>query len=160
MRDVDYCGNPADIEIFPEAPGALQRMKRRGFKLIIITNQSGIARGYLTEEDYHDVESELLRRLGIGLIDATYFCPDLPGPSPRRKPAPGMVFEAAGEHQIDLTRSFFIGDKESDVACGRNAGVRTILVQTGYGTGEVDCQPDWIARDLSEAADIITGSTQ
>ena len=156
MRDVDYCGNPDDVEIFPQAPGALRRLKEAGFKLIVVTNQSGIGRGYFTEAEYGKVEAEFNRQIGDGLIDANYYCPDLPGiDSIRRKPGPGMIFEAQRDHRLDLRRSFLVGDKASDIGCGRNASVRTILVQTGYGAGETNCGADWIARDLVEAADII-----
>lgn len=156
MRDVDYCGDPEEVEIFPGAAAALRRLKRGGYKLIVITNQSGIGRGYFAENDYRLVEQEFLRQLGAGLIDASYYCPDMPGKnSARRKPAPGMVFEAERDHRLDLARSWFIGDKASDIECGRNAGARTILVQTGYGAEQADCGADRIARDLAHAAEII-----
>ena len=159
MRDVDYCGDPAQVEVFLGAAEALQRLKARGYKLIILTNQSGIGRGYFSDAEYRAVEREFLRQLGGELIDATYYCPDLPDTnSLRRKPAPGMIFEAQRDHRLDLARSYLVGDKRSDIACGRNAGVRTILVQTGYGVHESDCQADWIARDLAHAATIILGT--
>lgn len=159
MRDVDYCGDPAQVEVFPGAAAALGRLKANGYKLIIVTNQSGIGRGYFSESDYRAVETEFLRQLGEGLIDATYWCPDLPDrTSLRRKPAPGMIFEAQRDHRLDLARSYFIGDKESDIECGRNAAVQTILVQTGYGGQETNSQADWVARDLSHAAEIILGA--
>ena len=160
MRDVDYCGDPTKVEVFPEAAEALRRLKERGYKLIVITNQSGIERGYFTEDDYRSVEQEFLRQFGLGLIDASYYCPDLPGTnSARRKPAPGMVLEAQRDHRLDLARSWFIGDKASDIECGRNAGARTILVQTGYGREETNCGADWIAHDLAHAADIVLKET-
>ena len=156
MRDVDYCGDPKDVEILPGATDALRQLKTNGYKLIVITNQSGIGRGYFTEADYRAVETEFNAQLGAGLIDASYHCPDLPTSSSiRRKPGPGMIFEAQRDHHVDLRRSFVIGDKSSDIGCGRNAGVRTILVQTGYGAGETNCGADWIARDIAHAAEII-----
>lgn len=156
MRDVDYCGDPAQVEVFPGATDALRRLKANGYKLIVVTNQSGIARGYFSDDDYRAVEKEFLSQLGEGLIDATYWCPDPPDSnSPRRKPAPGMIFEAERDHRLDLARSYFIGDKTSDIECGRNAGVRTILVQTGYGAHAIDCRADWIAPDLAQAAAIV-----
>ena len=156
MQDVDYCGDPGKVEVLPEAAPALRLLKQKGYKLIIITNQSGIARGYFTEDDYRRVETEFLRQLGEGLIDGSYYCPDLPtSTSIRRKPGPGMIFEAQRDHRLDLHRSFFVGDKASDVGCGQNAGVRTILVQTGYGAGEKNCRPDWVATNIAEAAEII-----
>ena len=160
MNDVGYCGDPARVEVFPGASDALWKLKRAGYRLIIITNQSGLARGYFSENEYRAVETEFLRQLGEGLIDATYYCAELPGTnSPRRKPAPGMILEAQREHHLDLASSYFIGDKMSDIDCGRNAGVRTLLVETGYGAHETDCRADWIAGDLAHAVEIILGST-
>ena len=90
MEDADYCSDPKEVKIFPGVPESLRRLKSNGFKLIIITNQSGIGRGFFTIEQYRAVEAEVLRQLGNGLIDATYFCPDVPGQhSSCRKPAPG-----------------------------------------------------------------------
>jgi D-glycero-D-manno-heptose 1,7-bisphosphate phosphatase len=156
MRDVDYCGDPKDVEVFPQAREALGRLKQHGYKLVIITNQSGIGRGYFGETEYRAVEAEFLRQLGEGLIDASYHCPELPATrSIRRKPGPGMIFEAQRDHRLDLGRSFFVGDKASDIACGRNASVRTILVQTGSGINEANPGSDWIARDIAHAVDII-----
>ena len=156
MRDVDYCGDPGKVEVYPAAAPALRRLKENGYKLVLITNQSGIGRGYFTEDQYRVVETEFLRQLGDGLIDASYHCPDLPtSTSIRRKPGPGMVFEAQRDQRLDLRRSFFVGDKASDIGCGQNAGVRTILVQTGYGADQKNCGADWIARDIAHAADII-----
>lgn len=159
MVDVDYCGDPAEVEVFPNAGEALSQLKRAGYKLIVVTNQSGIGRGYFSESAYRAVEREFLCQLGNGLIDATYYCADLPETnSSRRKPAPGMILEAQRDHHLDLARSYFIGDKTSDIECGRNAGVRTVLVQTGYGVDEINCRPDWVARDLAGAAAIILGA--
>src|SRR5438093_11181172 len=156
MEDADYCSDPKQVQIFPGVSEALRRLKSNGFKLIIITNQSGIGRGFFTIKQYRAVEAEVLQQLGDGLIDATYFCPDIPGQySSCRKPAPGMILQATGEHQIDLSRSFFIGDKEIDAECVRNAGVRTIRVQTGFQPDTADSIADWVAVDLIEAAEII-----
>jgi len=156
MRDVDYCGNPKDVEVFAGVFEALQKLRGAGYKLIIITNQSGIGRGFFTEEDHRLVQAEFFRQLGANLIDGSYYCPDLPDSnSPRRKPEPEMIFEAQRDHSLDLRRSWLIGDKASDIECGRKAGVRTILVQTGYGAGEAGCDAERNARELGEAADII-----
>lgn len=158
MRDVDYCGDPARVEVFPGAADAMRQLKAKGYKLIIVTNQSGIARGYFSEDDYRAVERAFLQQLGEGLIDATYYCADLPGTnSVRRKPAPGMLLEAQRDHHLDLARSYLVGDKTSDIECGRNAGVKAILVQTGYGAQGDVCRADWIARDLAHATEIILG---
>jgi len=159
MENCDYCSDPKDVKIFPGVPNALRRLKSKGFKLVIVTNQSGIGRGLITVEQYRAVEAEVLRQLGAGLIDATYFCPDVPGQhSSCRKPAPGMIVEATRQHQIDLTRSFLIGDKEIDVECGRNAGVRTIRVKTGPEREMAGSLADWITKDVPAAAEIILGA--
>jgi D-glycero-D-manno-heptose 1,7-bisphosphate phosphatase len=160
MQDVDYCSDPQQVKIFPRVAEALRRLKSKGFKVIIITNQSGIGRGFFTVEQYRVVEAEVLRQLGDGLIDATYFCPDVPGQhSSCRKPAPGMIVEATREHQIDLARSFLIGDKEIDAECGRNVGVRTIRVRTGFDRETAGSMADWVAEDLPAAAEIILNTT-
>jgi len=156
IEDADYCSHPEQVKVFPGVPEALRRLKSKGFKLIVITNQSGIGRGFFTVDQYRAVESEVSRQLGHGLIDATYFCPDVPGQhSSDRKPSPGMVLQAQREHQIDLARSFFVGDKEIDVECGRNAGVRTIRVQTGFDRDVTGSAADWAAKDLPAAAQLI-----
>jgi D-glycero-D-manno-heptose 1,7-bisphosphate phosphatase len=156
MEDAEYCSHPKQVKVFPGVPQALQRLKSKGFKLIVITNQSGIGRGFFTVDEYRSVESEVARQLGHDLIDATYFCPDVPGlDRSHRKPSPGMILQAKQEHQIDLARSFFVGDKEIDVECGRNGGVRTIRVQTGIDCDISGSTADWIAQDFPTAAEII-----
>ena len=157
MHDVAYCSDPAKVRVFDDAPDALRRLKAAGFKIFVITNQSGIGRGYFSEADYHAVAQEAERQIGPGVIDATYFCPDAPETaSNRRKPEPGMLLEAARDHGLDLSRSFFVGDKRIDAECGRNAGCRTVLVESGCEEhDEENHGADWKAPNLSAAADII-----
>ena len=156
MHDVNYCADPAQVQVFPNVAACLRRLKDAGFKLIMITNQSGIGRGYFTRTQYDTVHAETLHQIGEPLIDATYVCPDPPGVESKcRKPAPGMVLEGASEHNVDLTRSIFIGDKEIDVHCGHNAGIKAIRVQTGFESNTADSSADWVAKDFAEATDII-----
>ena len=156
MRDVDYCGQPENVHVLEGAAEALQRLKKAGYKLFVITNQSGIGRGYFNEQQYREVEAELARQIGDKLIDETYYCPHLPQDKCNcRKPSPQMVVRAANEHNIDVTRSYFIGDKRSDIECGRNAGAKTILVRTGYGKETDRGIADFVAENLTEAADLI-----
>ena len=167
MEEVHYCADPALVRIFPGTGAALRRLQERGFRIVIITNQSGIGRGLLTEEQYRAVQAELIRQLeadagsGAGpLVTGSYFCPDAPPTvSTRRKPEPGMLLEAARELNLDLARSWFIGDKSVDIDCGRRAGTRTVLVRTGYAGRETEASPalapDFIANDVVEAADVI-----
>ena len=156
MHDADYCSKPEQVRVFNGVSDALRRLKGAGFKVIVITNQSGIGRGFFTEKQYRAVEAEVSRQLGDGLIDATYFCPDPPGQQSKcRKPAPGMVLQAAREQNVDLSRSFLIGDKEIDAECAHNAGVRAIRVRTGFDKMTDGSQADWVAEDFSAAAKIV-----
>jgi D-glycero-D-manno-heptose 1,7-bisphosphate phosphatase len=155
MEEAHYCGDPAKVRVYPGVPEGLARLKRAGFAVIVISNQSGIGRGIITEQQYQAVQAEFLRQIGPGLVAASYYCPDAPGvPSACRKPEPGMVLRAAAEHDIDLAASFFVGDREADVECGRRAGTRTVLVRTGYGA-EQTCTADWICADAVEAIGTI-----
>ena len=159
MEEVQYCGDPAKVHVFPGVPEALRKLKAAGFAVIVISNQSGIGRGLFTEAQYHAVQEEFLRQAGQGTIDAAYFCADPPGvPSSRRKPEPWMVLEAAADHAIDLARSFFVGDKSADIECGRRAGTRTIQVLTGYGAGQ-RCEADYVAPDVVHAVRLVLGLT-
>lgn len=154
MVEVDHCHDPKDVRAYPGAKEELARARSLGWRVIIITNQSGIGRGYFTEEQFESVQKELLRQLE-GNVDASYMAPDLPSTgSVRRKPAPGMILEAAADHGIDLECSFMIGDRNFDIECGKNAGVRTILVETGYGKEHLGCGADFIAPTVKEAIQI------
>jgi len=160
IREVNYCSDPKQVEIFAGVPEALQRLRNAGYKLIVISNQAGIGRGYFTEAQYRLVEAEVARGVLPATFDGVYFCEDHPDrATERRKPGTGMIVEAQKEHDVDLARSFFVGDKAIDVECGRKAGLRTILVKTGYGADETHANPDWIADDFSAAADIILAHT-
>ena len=158
MEDADYCSDARQVHVFPGVPEALRRLKTKGYKIIVITNQSGLGRGFFTLDQYRAVEAETLRQVGEGLIDATYFCPDVPGkPSKCRKPSPAMILQAAHDHHVDLRRSVFVGDKEIDAECGHNAGVKAIRVRTGFDKMTDGSCADWVAEDLKHAADIILG---
>jgi D-glycero-D-manno-heptose 1,7-bisphosphate phosphatase len=151
MEDAHYCGDPAMVKVFPGVPEALCRLKQAGFAVFIVTNQSGIGRGLITEAQYRAVQEEFLRQAGRGSVDASYYCPDAPGvPSSCRKPEPGMVLSAAAEDHIDLAASYFVGDKSADIECGRRAGTHTVLVLTGYGR-EQNCAADFTCQDAVEA---------
>jgi len=156
IHDADYCSDPKQVKVLEGVSEALRKLKQRGYKIIVITNQSGIGRGFFTLDQYRAVEAEVSRQIGSNLIDVTYFCPDVPGqPSKCRKPEPGMVLQAARERNIDLSRSFFIGDKEVDVECAHNAGVRALRVRTGFDKMTDGSSADWVAEDLPAAVEII-----
>lgn len=155
MEEVDYCNDPATVEAIPGAGQALSKLRKEGWLTIIVTNQSGLSKGFITLEQYEAVNAELLRQLGAG-IDAIYFCADHPDhPTERRKPRPGMLREAATSHGIDLSRSWMIGDKAIDIECGQNAGCQTILVRTGYGLHQSDSKADFIVDNITLGLELI-----
>jgi len=155
MEEAHYCGDPAQVKMYAGVPEALRKLKEAGFRTLIVSNQSGIGRGLITEKQYRAVQAELLRQIGDGLIDASYFCPDAPGvPSTRRKPEPGMLLEAAAKFDIDLGASYMIGDKGADIECGRRVGAATILVRTGYGA-EQTIEADFAAAGVVEAVEWV-----
>lgn len=144
MEEVHYCHEPERVRVFPGVVEGLRALREAGFRLIVITNQSGLARGRISWADYARVSHEFLRQCDF-LLDATYFCPEsVEAPTRRRKPGPGMIEEAMAEWKIDPSRSWLVGDKLVDLACGRAAGVRSLLVQTGYGA-ETAADPSSLA---------------
>ena len=157
MEEVDYCNDPADVRAIAGAAAGLARLRAAGWLTIIITNQSGLSSGKITQVQYEAVNAELGRQLD-GLIDAVYFCPDAPAnPTHRRKPGTGMLDEATIDHGIDLARSWMVGDKDIDILCGCKAGCRTILVETGYGKNHLSAGADFIALDATAAIEIVLG---
>lgn len=155
MEEVHYCRDPRLVRAIPSASGALARLSDAGWLRVVITNQSGLASGKIQMSEYEAVEAELNRQLG-GLVDRVYYCADPSwAPTPRRKPGTGMIEEAVRDLGIDLSGSWMVGDKDVDIACGRAAGCRTILVRTGYGSRHLDCEPDFVAADVGEAVEKI-----
>ena len=159
MKDVGYCSRPAEVELLQGVNELLPRLKSAGFKLVIVTNQSGIGRGYFTEDDFWAVQQELQKQLGTGVIDATYFCAATPQQgSERRKPNPGMLLEAATDLDIDLDQSYMVGDKASDAEAGIRAGVRaTILFGTNAASGAMESGATLVAKDFGEVVEFILG---
>lgn len=156
----NYLSDPAGVELLPGAAAGLRRLRAAGWGLVVVSNQSGIGRGYFSEADYEKVTARLvalLRAEGVEL-DGIYHCPHAPGAGcDCRKPRPGMLERAAREHGFRPEDCVVIGDKPADVELGRNAGAAlAVLVRTGYGATAADsCQPDFVAADLDEAADLI-----
>lgn len=164
-EEVGYLSDPAHIALIPGAAEALIRLNSAGFKLVVVSNQSGIARGYFSEDDLAAVNGELDRQLVLAgvTIDGYYHCPHHPLHGKGvdcdcRKPGTGMAVRAAAEHGIDISRSYFVGDKASDIELGLNSGGKSVLVLTGYGREarkvleEKGLAPDMIVPGLSEAA--------
>ncbi|MEO1765708.1 D-glycero-beta-D-manno-heptose 1,7-bisphosphate 7-phosphatase [Thiobacter aerophilum] len=162
----EYLHRWQDWEWIPGAIDAIRRLNEAGFLVIVTTNQSGIARGYYTEADvlelHRQVDADLARHGGH--IDAYYYCPHHPQYGPLRdcdcrKPEPGMLLRAAEEHDIDLTRSYIIGDKAADIEAGLAVGATPILVLTGYGEqARADVPPaTLVVRDVGRAVEWILG---
>jgi D-glycero-D-manno-heptose 1,7-bisphosphate phosphatase len=167
IAEKNYLCRPEDVEIFPATPAGLKRLAGAGFKLFIVSNQSGVGRGYFTMADVDRVNGHLCRELaGDGVrFEKIYIAPEKPGdPSRGRKPSPQFLFDARDEFGLDMAQSYLIGDKLIDLECGWNAGVKkSILVRTGYGAELERTKPDKLARavvvdNLNGAADWILES--
>lgn len=167
--DPGYIGRPEIVELFSDVPEGIAELKKLDFKLIVISNQSGIARGYFKTKDVEAVNTrinELLKKDGAA-IDAFYYCPfhpefNTPEECECRKPSPKLVFLAAKELDIDLSKSYFVGDMISDIECGINAGIKTILIdrnanqETISNLNNLGKIPTFIAMDFKDACKFIT----
>lgn len=171
IEDVPYNVDPALMRLTEGAVAALRVLHEAGYLLIVVSNQSGVARGYFDEQAIGPVEArlrELLDAAGVRLA-GFYYCPHHPdGPVERyavvcecRKPAPGLLLRAAREHRLDLARSWLVGDILHDVEAGRRAGCRTILLDVGNET-EWDLTPartpDFVAPTFADVARLILGA--
>ena len=168
IAEKNYLHRVADVELYPGAAAALKRLADAGSRLFIVTNQSGIGRGYFTLADAERVNDHVaaeLAKAGAPIVK-TYTAPEAPDqPSRVRKPSPQFLFDARDEFHLDLANSFMIGDKLIDVECGWNAGVKkSLLVRTGYGAKMEQDSPDAlkaaiIVDGLAGAADWILQNT-
>jgi D-glycero-D-manno-heptose 1,7-bisphosphate phosphatase len=170
-EEVDYLSSPHQVRLIPRAAQAIREANNLGITVIIVSNQSGIARGIFTEHDLKEVNTTLHDMLERehAHIDAHYYCPHLPEGTISqynidcgcRKPNTGMLERAQKEFNIDLAKSFVIGDKISDIQTGNNAGSRSILVLTGHGKDQVNLvreqnvSVEYIANDLYDAVQHI-----
>jgi D-glycero-D-manno-heptose 1,7-bisphosphate phosphatase len=168
-EDPGYLGEPSNVKLFPGTAKALSNLKSKlKCKLIVISNQSGIARGLVTKQMVDKVNEKINELLLAEQtsIDAFYYCPYHPDYNSEeececRKPSPKLVFKAANDHQINLSKSYFIGDSSSDIICGTNAGLKTVLVKTGYGAESISILqkqnniPTFVAENLVQASKII-----
>lgn len=155
IPDIPYLGDPNRVTLIPGARDALLRLQGAGFMIIMVSNQSGIARGLITHDQVRAVNAEVARQLLPVTLDAIYYSPDGPDePSETRKPAPGLLLQAAREHDIDLARSAMVGDKATDVACGQAAGCLTVRVATTPPPA-TDPPANFTTRHLLAAAEWI-----
>jgi D-glycero-D-manno-heptose 1,7-bisphosphate phosphatase len=168
-EEVGYLDSLERLHLIPEAAKAIRLLNEQNFKTVVVTNQSGIARGYFSEgrlQELHSELSRLLRKEGA-FLDAIYYCPHHPteGKPPYlracgcRKPAPGLLVKAAEDLELDLKKSFAVGDKIADLECGRDLGVKGVLVLTGYGREELTSRrgtpASFVAPDLYGAVEWI-----
>ncbi len=155
IEEVNYLSNFSQIKLLKNVKEGIEVLKNLNYKIFIITNQSGIARGYFSEEFVKKVNSFLCNQLGI---DDFFYCPHLPEDNCEcRKPNIGLIKKAIKKFpNINLKDSFFIGDKEIDIITGINAGMKSILVMTGYGGKEALCSnANYIVKDLYYASILI-----
>ncbi|MBU1018877.1 MAG: HAD family hydrolase [Patescibacteria group bacterium] len=131
IRDTDYGFKLEDTGFLPGALTAIAKLSEAGFKIIVVTNQSGIGRGYFSAEDVEKLHQDINDAAG-GKIEKFYYCKHKPEEGcDCRKPSPHFVFEAQKEFDIDLSRSYFVGDRDTDVECGENAGVKESILVSG-----------------------------
>lgn len=171
-EEVGYAGRPEQFHIFAYAAAAVRAVNEAGWAAVLVTNQAGVARGYYAEAAIHELHTILRANLAAGgaHLDAVYYCPHHPegvvagyaGVCTCRKPAPGMLRQAERELDLDLTRSWVIGDRYHDVDLAHAVGARAVLVRTGYGETQLlekpDLRPDYIADDaLSACWWVLTG---
>jgi len=164
IEDRDYLYRPEEVVVYPGAAAALKSLREAGFLLFMVSNQSGVGRGYFTMADVEKVNERLtaeLTSLG-GRFEKIYIAPEAPDqPSRGRKPSPQFLFDAQKEFALNLAESFMVGDKLIDLECGWNAGVKkSILVRTGYGAEVERAAANKFASavivdDLNGAADWI-----
>jgi D-glycero-D-manno-heptose 1,7-bisphosphate phosphatase len=156
--DRHYLRDPGQVELLPGSAAALRKLNELGYRVVVVTNQSGIGRGFMTLADVEAVNRELLRivRQEGGRLDAIYLCPHDPGEGCAcRKPGTGLLERAGRELGFDPARSAVVGDKGSDIEMGRRAGAATILVAAEGAAAIAESRPDFVAANLLEAADII-----
>jgi len=166
-EDLGYLTHPCQIKLLPGSADAIKLLNNAGFKVFVVSNQAGIARGIVTEDILQALDKRLQKEIlkNGAFVDRMYYCPHHPeyGVYPYRamcdcrKPNNGLLKKAAKEHNVDLGASYMIGDKISDIECGKASGAKTILVLTGKGRESNQSEeirrmaPDFIAKDLFAA---------
>jgi D-glycero-D-manno-heptose 1,7-bisphosphate phosphatase len=160
-EEMGYVNHLDRFQIFPFAAEAIRQLNQADIAVVVVTNQSGVARNIFPESLVHDVHKKMVAQLAAGgaWIDAIYFCPHKTDDDCEcRKPNPGLLERAAREHSLDLASSWVVGDRYADLEMAHTAGARGILVMTGYGRGEYEYyratwprQPDALAGNLSDA---------
>jgi histidinol-phosphate phosphatase family protein len=155
-EDVPYCPRPEDFKLFPGTAKAVRLLNEHGFKVLVVTNQSGVARGYFTGEALAQVHAKMESVLDEegARLDGIYYCPHHPDDGcDCRKPKTKMVLQAATDHDIDIERSFIVGDLDTDIELGKAVGCSTVLIAQHPGTNHEPA--DYTAADLHDAAQWI-----
>lgn len=163
-KEVGYLDNPAQLKLLPGAAKAIKALNGRRLLVIVASNQSGIARGYFTEEDLERIHQKLKGELAKkgAFIDAIYYCPHHSEIGDKiykkacrcRKPNPGMLEKAALDFDLNLRQSYLVGDKVSDIEAGHRVGCKTVLVRTGYGEETIKKRMEWVFSPTFVAADL------
>jgi D,D-heptose 1,7-bisphosphate phosphatase len=156
ITSVDY------LTIFPYAAECIRRIHEKGYYAIVITNQSGVARGLFTEDALRQMNEYLIRQTGV---DAVYYCPhheegmieQYRQKCNCRKPMTGLLRQACCDYRINMIKSYMIGDRASDILTGQNAGIRTVLLESGYGTERLEeaVTPDHVLHDLRDVIELL-----
>jgi D-glycero-D-manno-heptose 1,7-bisphosphate phosphatase len=167
-EEVGYMNHALRLHLIPGAAEAVRMLSHEGIAVVVVTNQAGVARGYFPEIRVVEANDRMraLLQAENAKVDGIYYCPHHPDVSESpyrmncdcRKPKPGMLYRAAKELDLDLSKSYAVGDRGSDISLGRNGGTKVVFVKTGYGLGEWEYsrdewkhQPDHVAEDLLEA---------
>lgn len=154
--DLGYLADPKNLKILPKVVEGLRKIKDVGFKTIIVSNQSGVARKYFNLKTMWAIDDKLKQLINKDniLLDDSFYCPHHPDFDRNcncRKPKIGLILKAAVKYNLKINKSFCVGDKENDIVCGKNAGCKTILVSKNLKK-DIKTKPDFIAKDLVEAA--------
>lgn len=160
-ESVEYLGEPEKMKLFPGVPEALKRLNDLGFLVVLVTNQPGIGMGYFSREDFYRVNRVLLKAASAAgaKIHKIYFCPHSHADDCTcRKPKTGMIDRACAELAVDKSRSMVIGDTSLDMQLAKNAGIASVLVETGFGgkDGNFDVVPKHVAKDFTAAVEVVT----
>ena len=161
-KEISYITSVENLHIFPYAAECIRQIHEKGYYAIVITNQSGVARGLFTEDTLRDMNTFLKEMTGV---DAIYYCPHHPNGDVDeyrkickcRKPEIGLLEQACTDFDIDMNRSYMIGDRAGDILTGQRAGIKTVLLESGYGLArlEQNVTPDYIFVDLRNVIDIL-----
>ena len=165
IEEMGYLNHVSRLRVFPFAAQAVRKLNEAELPVIVVTNQSGVARGYFPETLVRDINALMERQLAAegAHLTGVYYCPHGAGDGCEcRKPKTGLIERAAEEHGLDPSRSYVVGDRQGDVELARRVRARSVMVRTGYGEGELlwhaaqwSVQPDCVAADLLEAAEWI-----